>query len=148
MRLWAALYLAIWVVLLEILLGLWPDPPWVVPYCHLALGIGIAAIAYYCFDGLRKTRVPARVKRVARASWSLALLVVVLGFLLWFNVGASWTIPGLSLSVYRAFLFLHVVNAIAVITQMAAVAIAYDMWEDREFERETEPGHVPEAARP
>jgi len=148
MKLWAALYLAIWLVLLEILLGLWPDSPAVVPYFHLVLGVGIAALAYYCFDRLRKTRVPARVKRVARASWSLSLLVVVLGFLLWFNVGASWTMPGLNLSVYRAILFLHVVNAIAVITQMAAVAIAYDMWEDREFEKETDPGQVPEASSP
>jgi hypothetical protein len=29
------------------------------------------------------------------------------------------------------------------ITQAAAVAIAYDMWEDREFLTETEPGVVP-----
>ena len=148
MKLWAALYLAIWLVLLEMLFGLWPDPPAVVPYLHLVLGLGIAAIAYYCFDGVRKTRVPARVKRVARASWSLSLLVVVLGFLLWFHVGESWMIPALNLSVYRAFLLLHVVNAFAVITQMAAVAIAYDMWEDHEFEKETEPGRVPEAVRP
>jgi len=147
MKLWAALYLAIWLVLLEMLFGLWPDPPAVVPYLHLVLGLGIAAIAYYCFDGVRKTRVPARVKRVARASWSLSLLVVVLGFLLWFHVGESWMIPALNLSVYRAFLLLHVVNAFAVITQMAAVAIAYDMWEDHEFEKETEPGQVPEAVR-
>ena len=148
MKLWAALYIAIWVVLLEMLLGLWPDPPVVVPYLHLILGIGVAAIAYYCFNHLRKTRVPARVKRVARASWGLSLFVVAVGFLLWFNVGASWTLPGFNLSFYRAILFLHVVCAIAVITQLAAAAIAYDMWEDREFDKETEPGQIPAAAPP
>ena len=148
MKLWSALYLAIWVVLLEILLGMWPDPPAVVPYLHLVLGLGIVAIAYYCFDGLRRTRVPARVKRVARASWGLSILMVVLGFLLWFNVGNSWVIPGLNLSLYRGILFLHVVNAVAVITQLAAVAIAYDMWEDREFEKETAPGEVPAPTPP
>jgi hypothetical protein len=147
MKLWSALYLAIWIVLLEILLGTWPDPPAVVPYLHLVLGLGIVAIAYYCFDGLRRTRVPARVKRVAKASWSLSILMAVLGFLLWFNVGVSWVIPGLNLSVYRGILFLHVVNAVAVITQLAAVAIAYDMWEEHEFEKETEPGEVPAPAR-
>ena len=147
MKLWSALYLAIWIVLLEILLGTWPDPPAVVPYLHLVLGLGIVAIAYYCFDGLRRTRVPARVKRVAKASWSLSIVMAVLGFLLWFNVGVSWVIPGLNLSVYRGILFLHVVNAVAVITQLAAVAIAYDMWEEHEFEKETEPGEVPAPAR-
>jgi uncharacterized PurR-regulated membrane protein YhhQ (DUF165 family) len=146
MKLWAALYLAIWIVLLEILLGMWPDPPAVVPYFHLVLGLGIVPIAYYCFDRLRRTRVPARVKRVAKASWSLSIVMAVLGFLLWFDIGASWVIPGLNLSVYRGILFLHVVNAVAVITQLAAVAIAYDMWEDHEFEKETEPGEVPAPA--
>jgi hypothetical protein len=148
MKLWSALYLAIWIVLLEILLGMWPDPPAVVPYLHLALGLGIVIIAYYCFDRLRRTRVPARVKRVARASWSLSVVMVVLGFLLWFNIGSSWIIPGLNLSVYRGILLLHVVNAVAVITQLAAVAIAFDMWEDHEFEKESEPGQVPAPTPP
>jgi len=143
MKLWAALYLAIWIVLLEILLGMWPDPPMVVPYLHLVLGLGIALITYYCFARLRSTRVPARVKRVAKASWNLSMVMVVFGFLLWFNVGSSWTIPGLNLSIYRGVLVLHVVIAMAVITQLAAAAIAYDMWEDHEFSRETEPGQVP-----
>jgi hypothetical protein len=68
---------------------------------------------------------------------------VILGFLLWFDVGASWVIPLVNLSIYHGFLLLHVVLAIAIITQLAAVAIAYDMWEDRDFEKETEPGVVP-----
>ena len=148
MKLWSALYLAIWIVLLEILLGLWPDPPVFVPYLHLVLGLGILPITYYAFDRLRRTRVPARVKRVAKASWSLSVVMAILGFLLWFNVGTSWVIPGVNLSVFRVFLLLHAVNAIAIITQLAAVAIAYDMWEDREFEKETEPGQVPAPTPP
>jgi len=143
MKLWAALYLAIWIVLFEILLGMWPDPPTLVPYLHLVLGFGIVLITYYCFAHLRDTRVPARVKRVAKASWNLSMVMVVLGFLLWFHVGSSWNIPGPNLSVERGILFLHVVIAIAIITQLAAAAIAYDMWEDHEFGRETEPGQVP-----
>ena len=145
-KLWAALYLAIWVVFLEFLLGLWPNPPWFVPYGHLALGVAILPIAYYCFDSLRRTRAPGRIKRVAQASWSLSIFVVALGFLLWFHVGSDWTIPVLHLTVYQGILFLHVANAIAVITQLAAVAIAYDMWEDREFDTDSNAGEVPRAS--
>jgi hypothetical protein len=142
-RLWSALYLAIWVVFLEILLGLWPSPPTLVPYFHFLLGVGIVPITYYEYAGLRRTRVPGRVKRVSRASYYLSIVMVVLGVLLWFNVGKGWVIPLASLSVYQGILLLHVVNAFAIITQLAAVAIAYDMWEDREFDKETAPGEVP-----
>jgi hypothetical protein len=45
-------------------------------------------------------------------------------------------------------LFFHVINAFAIITQAAAVAIAYDMWEDHEFVKETEPGIVPPLPMP
>jgi len=143
MKLWSALYNAIWVVFLEAILGLWPNPPWVVPYLHLAAGLGIIYVTYYVFRELRRTRVPGRVKRVARASYSLSILMAVLGFLLWFHVGSGWTIPLVNLTVWDGIMFFHVVNAFAIITQLAAVAIAYDMWEDREFDKETEAGEVP-----
>jgi len=146
MRLWAALYAAIWIVFFEFLFGLWPDPPAVVPYFHLVLGLGIVVVTYYCFDHVRRTRVPGRVKRVARASWNLSVVTVVLGFLLWFNVGSDWVVPVANLSFFRAVELLHVVLALAIITQLAAVAIAYDMWEDHEFVKETEPGEVPPPA--
>jgi len=146
MKLWSSLYLVIWIVLLEFLLGMWLNPPSVVPYLHLVLGLMIILICYHSFDLLRKTRVPGRVKRIAKASYGLSILMAVLGFLLWFNVGSDWLILGLS--VYRGILVLHIVNALAIITQAAAVAIAYDMWEDHEFEKETAPGEVPTAAMP
>ena len=148
MKLWAALYLAIWIVFLEFLLGLWPAPPPIVPYLHLALGFGIVLVTYYCFAALRQTRVPGRVKRVARASFALSIVMVILGFLLWFDVGTAWRVPFVNLSIFQGILVLHVANAIAVITQLAAVAIAYDMWEDHEFEKETDPGEVPPPPRP
>ncbi len=42
----------------------------------------------------------------------------------------------------------HAVNALAIITQAAAAAIAYDMWEDHEFEKESLPGVIPPAPVP
>jgi len=148
MKLWSALYLVIWIVFFEFLFGLWPDPPVAVPFLHLALGFGIILVTYYCFDQLRKSRVPGRVKRIAQVSWSLSIVTAVFGLLLWFNVGSDWVVPVVNLSVFRGILLLHIVIALAIITQLAAAAIAYDMWEDHEFEKETEPGEVPAAPAP
>jgi hypothetical protein len=53
-----------------------------------------------------------------------------------------------NISLFYAILFVHVVNAFAIITQAAAVAIAYDMWEDKEFDEVTVPGKVPTMPTP
>jgi hypothetical protein len=146
MKIWVALYGFIWVLLLEFLLGLWPNAPFVVSILHAVLGLIIVVIAYYNRVALYATRAPGRVKRIAGATFGLTILMAVLGVLLWFHVGASWSVLGFS--VYQAILVFHVVNALAIITQVAAVAIAYDMWEDREFEKETKPGEVPPPPTP
>ncbi len=88
---------------------------------------------------------PARVKRIARSTLQLSIAMVVLGLLLFFRVGAEWTIL-FGVTVGGLILFFHVFTAFAIITQAAAVAIAYDMWEDKEFVKDTAPGSVP--ARP
>jgi len=142
MRLWMALYAMIWIAFLEFLLAMTPAAdPTVLLYGHGALGVAIVGIAFYNFNGLRQTRVPGRVKRIAKSTLQLSVLMGVLGALLFADVGTDWIIPGINLSVYA-------LNAFAVITQSAAVAIAHDMWEDREFEKETEPGAIPELPRP
>ncbi len=76
------------------------------------------------------------------------MLVAILGALLFFDVGKSLVIPLINVSIYGLILFLHVINSFAIITQAAAVAIAYDMWEDKEFVKETEPGIVPPMPMP
>ena len=144
MKLWGALYGAIWVVVLEILLGLWPRPPAIVPYFHIVLGLVIVWIAYSNRSHLNATRVPGRVKRIAGVTFDFSIVMVVLGLVLEFDIGTSWAVLGLSF--FQVLLIFHVVFALAIITQMAAVAIAYDMWEDHEFEKETIPGEIP--ARP
>lgn len=147
MRLWAVLYAAIWVVLLEFLLAMVPQgEPWL-GYGHAALGLVIVALAYYDFDQLRETVVPGRIKRTASASFYLSIVVAVLGFLLLFNVGTTWSILW-GFTVWDVILFFHVLNAFAIITQMAAVAIAFDMWEEKEFLEVSRPGEVPRAPPP
>lgn len=147
MRLWAALYAAIWVVFLEFLLAMIPRWQPFLSYLHDGLGFVIVVIAYLNFVALRRSTVPGRVKRIAWATLYLAVFTVVLGVLAVFHVGSGWPIA-FGLTVWNLILFVHVVNAFAILTQMAAVATAYDMWEEKEFLQETRPGEIPAAPAP
>jgi ABC-type transport system involved in multi-copper enzyme maturation permease subunit len=111
-------------------------------------GVLIIALAYYNFAQLRSTVVPGRVKRIAKSTLQLSVLVAILGVLLLPRFGETWVIPLINVSIYGLILLVHVVNAFAVITQTAAVAIAYDMWEDKEFAKETAPGEIPAMPTP
>ncbi len=148
MKLWAALYAMIWIVFIEFLLAMTPGGPLVLIYLHIILGVAIIGLAFYNFSGVRKTRVPGRVKRIAQASFNLSVVVAIIGALLFFDIGKVWIIPLINVSIYGLILLFHVVIAFAIITQAAAIAIAYDMWEDHEFVKETEPGIVPPMPMP
>lgn len=147
MKLWSSLYLLIWVSFLAFPLAMIPDPGPVIPYLHAIVGGAILLLAYRNSEQLRATTAPGRVKRIARASFQLAVLMAFLGILLWFNAGAGITLLW-GRTVYDALIFFHLVNAVAITTQAAAVAIAYDMWEEKEFQKETLPGEVPPPAAP
>lgn len=143
MKLWATLYAMIWIVLIEFLLVMTPGSSSVLIYLHVVLGVAIMGLAFYNFSNIRNTRIAGRVKRIAQASFNISVMVAILGFLLFFDVGRAWIIPLVNVSVYGLILFFHIISAFAIITQAAAVAIAHDMWEDREFVEETKPGVVP-----
>ena len=147
MRLWGALYGLIWLVFLEFWLALTPIAPPDPYYLHAALVVGIVALAYRNSEALRSTTAPARIKRVSRATFALTLLMGLLGALLFLHVGYSWTIA-FGITVWGAINFFHFVNAVAILTQSSAVAIAFDMWEEKEYLLETQPGEVPAPASP
>ncbi len=152
MKLWQSLFAMIWIVFLEFLIVMsthvtsftsMADP---LIWVHSALGFGIIALAYNNFKGVRDTTIAGRVKRTAQSTFQLSILMAILGIVLLFKgTLMPWTIPVLNLSVFYAIAFFHVVNAFAIITQAAAVAIAYDMWEDKELEQVTAAGEVPPA---
>jgi len=161
MKLWQSLYAIIWIVLMEFLLVLTPTDGnvtlrLVLAYGHVGLGLVILGLTYLNFNTLRMTRVPARVKRIAKSTFRLSILMAITGFLLVpyaegtdvSHIGQTLVIPVIGVSIYGLILLVHVVNAFAIITQAAAVAIAHDMWEDKEFVKETEIGEVPAAPSP
>ncbi len=143
MKLWMTLYAMIWIVFIDFLLAMTPGGSIVLIYLHIALGIAIIGLALYNFNGVRGTKVPGRVKRISKATFNLSVTTGFLGLILYFGTGGAWQILS-GISLRGLILFLHVVIGFAIITQAAAVAIAYDMWEDKEFEKETAPGEVPE----
>lgn len=145
MKLWMTLYSMIWIVFIEFLLVMTPGASIVLVYLHIALGIAIMGLAWYNFNGVRRTKVPGRVKRISKVTFSMSIYIGVLGLFLYF--GAAWQIL-YGITLRGLILFFHVVIGFAIITQAAAVAIAYDMWEDKEFEKETAPGEVPEMPAP
>ncbi|VVB52960.1 Uncharacterised protein [uncultured archaeon] len=143
MKLWMTLYAMIWIALIEFLLVMISRGSLVMLYLHIALGIAIIGLAFYNFSGIRKSRVMGRVKRIAQASLNLSVWAGIFGAVLFFDIGMTLTIPVINTSIYGLILFFHIICAFAIITQAAAIAIAFDMWEDKEFVKETEPGIVP-----
>ena len=136
MKLWMSLYAMIWVVFIEFLLEMTPGASIVLRYLHIVLGLVIIGLAWYNFNRVRWTTVPGRVKRIAKVTFQLSVVIGILGLLLYFGFGTSPILFGIT---FRG----NVVVGFAIITQAAAVAIAYDMWEDKEFAKEAAPGDVP-----
>ena len=147
MRLWATLYLMIWLVFLEIWLAYTPIAPPVPLYLHIVLGVTILGLAYVNFAALRQSTVLGRVKRTARATFALAILMAVLGVAIYFQVGGGWSVVG-SITFLSGLRFLHFVNAIAILSQVSATAVVYDVWEEKEFLTGTAPGEIPAPTLP
>lgn len=138
MKLWASLYLLIWLgffaILLSVIVGVersflsFLDEPFF--YLHIILGIVIVIVAGYNANELQKTEAPDRIKRVARAAFGMSIASAITGMI---------RAPMID-SDYLCFIsFIHILVTIAMITQASSVATAYDMWEDKEFEQKTRP---------
>ncbi len=128
MRLWKPLYAMVWVAFLQIVIILLPRFSVYLVDAHLGLGLVILALAHYNSAKIKKTEAPNRLKRIAKSTAILATIQVILGLVLYTGLRFNLDIPLLSI-----VSFLHVVTALAIITQASSVATAYDMWEEKEF---------------
>lgn len=153
-KLWQALFAMIWIAFVEFLMVMSTHvtnfEPIATPlvYVHAALGFAMILLAFNNYSGVRNTTIAGRVKRTAQATFQLSILMAVLGVILLFKSSLTWEVPLVNLSLFYVLVFVHVVNAFAIITQAAAVAIAYDMWEDKEFNEETKLGEIPAMPTP
>lgn len=147
MKLWGALYAMIWLVFVQIWLAYTPILGQVPYYLHIVLGFLILGLAYRNVEALRATTAPGRIKRTVQATFGLSILMAFLGMFMVTGFGASGP-ELLGITIAGVVTFIHFVNAMAIITQAAAAAIAYDMWEDREFLESSKPGEIPPAPAP
>jgi len=147
MKRWVVLYGMVWLVLVQIWLAYTPLAPPVPLYLHVVLGAGLVLLAYNNFVALRESTVLGRIKRTARATFALCLLMAVLGAALYVNLGASWSIVS-GITVEGGLRFLHFVNAMAIFSQVSATAVVYDVWEEKEFATSTAPGEIPPPPAP
>ena len=145
MKLWASLYGFFWFAVLQIVLGVFlavgPGPAGPVAYLHAGVGGAVVVWSFFNVRAVRATRAPGRTKRTVAATFAIAVLMIVLGLLLWFGVGSGANVLGVSVD--EGIGVLHLIGALAIVTQAASTATGFDMWEEREFEQETEPGAVP-----
>jgi hypothetical protein len=137
MKTWASMYLVIWVSFLQVLFILFtPFGTHVgtVGYdasigIHAVLGLAVLALAFQVYRGVMKTGCPDRIKRITKTTRNLAVFQAVLGIALalgyQFSLGLIFT---------TVISFLHVANALAIITQASSSATGYDMWEEKEFQ--------------
>ena len=125
---WRQLYLIVWLTFLQIIIILLPSLGRYLVDPHVILGLVILALAHYNYALLKRTSAPDRLKRIAKSTAALATFQIILGVILYANLRLNVAIP-----LVQIIIFVHLVMALAIITQAASVATAYDMWEEHEF---------------
>ena len=128
MKVWRQLYLIVWLTFLQIIIILLPSLGRYLVDPHVILGLVILALAHYNYALLKRTSAPDRLKRIAKSTAALATFQIILGIILYANLRLNVAIP-----LVQIIIFVHLVTALAIITQAASVATAYDMWEEHEF---------------
>lgn len=128
MRMWKQLYLIVWLTFLQIIIILIPRLGGSLVDLHATLGFVILGLAHYDYATLKQTEAPNRLKRIAKSTAVLATFQVILGVVLYANLRLNVSIP-----LVQVVTFIHLVTALAIITQASSVATAYDMWEEHEY---------------
>lgn len=128
MRLWKSLYAMVWLAFLQITIIILPRFTTYLVDAHVGLGLIILALAHYNSKQIAGTNAPNRLKRITKSTSILATFQIILGMALYADLRLNLSVPFV-----EVISFVHLVTALAIITQAASVATAYDMWEEHEF---------------
>jgi hypothetical protein len=134
LTIWKQLYALIWLAFLQIIIILLPRFVIYLVDVHVLLGLAILGLAHYNNMSIKKSEAPNRLKRIVKSTAVLASIQPILGIILYLNIRFNVAIPFVEVIV-----FLHLAMALAIITQAASVATAYDMWEEHEFSTPVKP---------
>lgn len=125
---WKSLYALVWLAFLQIVVILIPRFTIRLVDLHVLLGFIILGLAHYNNVLLKKSDAPNRLKRIVKATAVLATVQPLLGIALFLNLRL-----GIGFPFVEVVNFIHIVIALAIITQASSVATAYDMWKEHEF---------------
>ena len=130
LAIWKQLYAMVWLAFLQIIIAVVniPSPNVFLVYGHVVLGLVILGLAHYNNAQFKKTEAPSRLKRIVKSTAILATIQVLLGIPIFVNTMLIFGIP-----MVWIISLLHLVIALAIITQASSVATAYDMWEEKEY---------------
>lgn len=131
MKLWITLYGAVWIAFFScVLLPRWMGIKVGFPI-HILLGLVMFAVALYNSRRLAAIRVPPRLKRIGKLIVKFAAFQIVFGAgwgtLMHFFPDTPYLAPILQ--------WVHIVCALAILAQTSSLATAYEMWEEKEFEK-------------
>ena len=129
MPLWRRLYNTIWLAFFScVLVPRWMGASVGLPV-HALLGIWMLVITQMNIKSLQALSVPARLKRISKATAGFALFQLATGLALGAVMHLAPTLP-FAAPVLRG---LHIVSALTILAQASSVATGYDMWEEKEF---------------
>lgn len=130
MSIWKQLYAIVWLAFLQIVIIVVRVPGFerYLVGGHTILGLVILGLAHYNNAKIKGTKAPDRLKRIAKSTAILATIQIVLGAILFLDLMLKIGVPFVGV-----ISFIHLMTALAIITQASSVATAYDMWEEKEF---------------
>ena len=129
MALWKPLYAMVWLAFLQIVIIVMPRFTLYLVDVHAILGLAILGLAHYNNAKMKHTEAPNRLKRITKTTAILATFQIIVGIILYANLRMNLSVP-----LAGVIIFIHIVLALAIITQAASVATAYDMWEEHEYD--------------
>lgn len=128
MRLW--LQVLVVLAFLQFVLASLTDYARFVVDLHFVVGLGVLGTAHFCWARLRRMPVPARLKRIARATALLATAQPFLGLPLYARDRLGYALPpGTDLGIA----LLHLITALGIIAEASATYTAFRMWEAKEL---------------
>ena len=119
----------VWLAFLQIVIIVMPRFTLYLVDVHAILGLAILGLAHYNNAKMKHTAAPNRLKRITKTTAILATFQIIFGIILYANLRMNLSVP-----LAGVIIFIHIVLALAIITQAASVATAYDMWEEHEYD--------------
>jgi hypothetical protein len=129
MQLWSKLYNTVWLAFFCcVLLPRWMGPKTGLSV-HVLLGVLMLIVTQGNARSLAVLPVPDRLKRISKAVAGFAIFQLVCGLALG---GVMHLAPQMHI-VAMVLRGIHIVSALAMLSQSSSIATGYDMWEEREF---------------